>query len=267
MKKGLVILLVCALCFASLAGCGDIEIGSVPAPAPSSAPAAADASPAGNGIAEGGVSVITLTGDGAEVAGGGVSVSGSVVTIASPGEYSVSGHLDNGCIVVNTGEVKGDVRLTLANASVTCLDGAAICAEQVKNLDLVLEDGTENRLVSGTEGVEPVAKVDGAAIFSEDDLDILGGGSLAVFGYLNNGITCKDDLDIQDGTITVTAVNNGVKGSESVEIYGGSVTIRAGNDGLKATSAKKEGKGFVSIEGGSLDIPRSRSWKKDLSRC
>ena len=248
MKKGLVILLICALCFTALAGCGDIEIGSAPAPTPAAEDAQTEE------VSGGGVSVITLTGDGAEVAGGGVSVSGSVVTIASPGEYSVSGNLDNGCIVVNTGEVKGDVRLTLANASVTCLDGAAIRVEQTKNFDLVLEDGSENRLVSGQEGAAPADKLDGAVIFSEDDLDILGGGTLAIFGYLNNGITCKDDLDIKGGTLTVTAVNNGVKGSESVEITGGSLSVTAGNDGIKSTSARKEGKGYVLISGGTVAV-------------
>ena len=61
---------------------------------------------------------IKLTGSGATFDGGGVSVNGSTVTIASPGSYSVSGKLDDGCIVVNTGEVKGDVTLTLAGADV-----------------------------------------------------------------------------------------------------------------------------------------------------
>ena len=258
MKKLTVIILILALGFGALAGCGDTVIGPAPTqsaqdtqssgglvtgPAPSS----------GTGESVKGAE-ITLRGDTADFNGGGVSVSGSTVTISSPGSYSVSGTLDNGCIVVNTGEVKGDVTLTLRGASVTCLDGPAIHVIRAKNFDLVLEDGTENYLVSGSADAPVTVKQNGAALFSEDDLDILGSGSLEIFGYLNNGITCKDDLDIKDGMIAVTAVNNGVKGSESVEIYGGSVTIRAGNDGLKATSAKKEGKGFVSIEGGSLDI-------------
>ena len=247
MKKGLVILLLCALCFTALTGCGDIAIGSAPTPAPEEAAAAEE-------ITGGGVSVITLTGGGAEVSGGGVAIDGSVVTIASPGEYSVSGNLSDGCIVVNTGEVKGDVRLTLDNASITSLDGAAIRVEQAKNFDLVLGDGTENRLVSGREGTDPVSKLEGAVLFSEDDLDILGGGSLEICGYLNNGITCKDDLDIIGGTLTVTAVNNGIKGSESVEITGGEISVIAGNDGIKSASAKKEGKGYVLISDGAITV-------------
>ena len=254
MKKRFVLLLVCALCLSLFTGCGDIEIGSAPTPAPAEETAAAGETAAAEEIAGGGVSVITLTGTGAEVSGGGVSIDGSVVTIASPGEYSVSGNLSDGCIVVNTGEVKGDVRLTLDNASITCLDGAAIRVEQTKNFDLVLGDGTENRLVSGREGDAPVAKLEGAVLFSEDDVDILGGGLLEIRGYLNNGITCKDDLDIKGGTLTVTAVNNGIKGSESVKITGGEISVTAGNDGIKSTSARKEGKGYVLISGGTVAV-------------
>ena len=247
MKKLCIILLILALGLGALTGCGDAVIG----PAPT-----AEISDAGGSTADAGPkgAAITLTGSGASFEGGGVSVSGSTVTIASPGSYSVRGTLDNGRIVVDTGEVKGDVTLTLAGADITCLDGAAIHVIQAKNFDLVLEGGTQNRLVSGSEETVSDVKQDGAVIFCEDDLDILGSGSLEILGYINNGITCKDDLDIKDGTISVTAVYNGIKGSESVEIYGGSISVRAGNDGVKSTSARKEGKGFVTIEGGALDI-------------
>ena len=256
MKKLLLAILCLALCLGALCGCSDIEIGSKPftgfsgsggtviGPAPSSS--GGTDSPKG--------AQIVLEGDTARFTGGGVSVSGSTVTIASPGSYTVSGTLHDGCIVVDTGEVKGDVTLTLNGADITCLGGPAIHVVQAKNFDLVLESGTDNRLVSGSPEASPAEKQDGAALFSEDDLDIYGGGTLEVFGYLNNGITCKDDLDIKEGTITVTALYNGVKGSESVEIYGGSLTITAGHDGLKATSAKKEGKGFVDISGGTTLI-------------
>lgn len=256
MKKLSIIILCLALCLGALTGCGDIVIDPAPSEADASAAPATlppdvidgekDSSPKG--------AEITLEGSGARIHGSGVSASGGVVTISSPGSYSVKGRLDDGCIIVNTGEVKGDVTLTLRGADITCLSGPAIHVIEAKNFDLVLENGTENRLVSGSADAIPDVKLDGAALFCEDDLDILGTGSLEVFGYLNNGITCKDDLDIKDGTISVTAVNNGIKGSESVEIYGGVISVRAGNDGIKSSSAKKEGKGFVTIEGGELDV-------------
>ena len=247
MKKMTVILLILALCLGALCGCGDVVIDPPPGLGDT-----VEATPAASEAVKG--AAITLTGSGAEIDGGGASVSGSVVTIASPGSYSVTGALTNGCIVVDTGEVDGDVTLTLKGADVTCLDGPAIYVAQARNFDLVLENGTQNRLVSGSEETVSDIKLDGAALFCEDDLDILGSGSLEVLGYLNNGITCKDDLDIKGGTIAVTAVYNGIKGSESVEIFSGSVSVKAGNDGIKTSSAKKEGKGFLTVEGGTLDI-------------
>ena len=38
---------------------------------------------------------------------------------------------------------------------------------------------------------------DGAALYAEDDLKLSGEGELEILGYLNNGLTCKDDLDIE----------------------------------------------------------------------
>lgn len=250
MKKTIAYLLLLTLCLGLLTGCGDIVIdGSKDGG--SSAPAASNTASAS--AAKG--AEIRLEGDGASFKGSGVSVSGGTVTIASPGEYSVSGTLNSGCIVVNTGEVKGDVTLTLRGAEITNPDGPAIHVQQVKNFVLALEKDTQNRLVSGAEGAAvPGVKLEGAALFSEDDLDIVGEGALEIIGNLNNGITCKDDLDILGGEITVTAVNNGVRGAESVEISGGNLSITAGNDGVKSTSALKEGKGFVSISGGVLTI-------------
>ena len=243
-RKLTAVCLALALCLLPLAGCGDAVIG----PAPGAAPQGQTAIPAG------GVTAIILSGESASVRGGGAAVDGDTIRINSPGEYTVEGALDNGRIVVNTGEVKGEVTLRLRGAEIRCADGPAITVEQVKNFYLVLEDGSFNRLVSGSEDVVVAEKQEGAVLFSEDDLDILGDGELEILGYLNNGITCKDDLDIWGGKLLIRAANNGVKGSESVEITGVEIRIEAGNDGVKATSAKKEGKGFVTISGGLLEI-------------
>lgn len=246
MKKLLIWVLVAALLLA-LTGCGDIVIG------------ASNDGSTGAGTASGGTAgVITLKGDSASYPGGGVSISGSVVTISAPGEYILQGKLNDGRIIVNTGENPGDVILTLDGADITCLTDSAIYVAQAKNVDIVTAAGSENRVVAGTEAdlaaYDP-ATASGAAIYAEDDLDIKGEGTLEVFGYFNNGITCKDDLDLKSsGTLTVTAANNGIRASESVCITAGTVTVQAGNDGIKSTSAAKEGKGYVEISGGSVTV-------------
>ena len=246
MKKFFSIVLVLA-CLLALSACGG-DSPTPPAASEQTAAAPETAAPADSGTA------ITLTGSGAEIAGGGARVQGSTVTISAVGTYTLSGKLDEGQVIVDTGDDAMDVTLILDGASITNSTGPAIQILQARNLRLQLRG--ENRLQSGarTDMASFDGTASGAALFSEDDLDIEGEGSLEVLGYLNNGITCKDDLDINSGVITVTAANNGIRGSESVEIKGGTVTVASGNDGVKASSAKKEGKGYVDVKGGTLNI-------------
>lgn len=199
---------------------------------------------------------IVLNGNSASVTGGGVKVSGSVISIGAAGSYIVSGTLDDGQLVVDTGDEAVDVWLTLDNASISNRGGAALYVKQAKNLYLSTLSGTKNRLVSGTEADMAAydGTQDGAALFSEDDLKLSGDGELEILGYLNNGLTCKDDLDIEGGSLRVQAAGNGLRGSESVEIKGGAVAVIAGNDGIKSSSAKKAGKGYVAISGGAVTV-------------
>ena len=233
MKKGLIFLALCAVLL--LSACGGTA--SAPAEAPS---------------ADGRVRIELRDGGST----GAVRIAGDVVTISSGGMYTVAGTLTNGQLVIDTGEDAKDVYLELNGVTLTNLGGPALLVQQAKNVYLSTAAGTKNLLVSGTE--EDLARFDGtqngAVIFSEDDLKLSGEGELELRGYINNGITCKDDLDVESGTLVVYAASNGLRGSESVEIKGGSVTVSAGNDGVKSTSAAKAGKGFVTVSGGSLDI-------------
>lgn len=207
-----------------------------------------------SGTAEGGSTQIVLSDSGIEIKGGGAKASGSSVLISAVGSYTVSGSLSDGQIVVDTGDDAMDVTLILNGADISCLSGPAIHIRQAENARLQLAEGSVNRLCSGTEGSAADPDASGAALYAEDDLDIDGPGSLEVRGYINNGIACKNDLDINGGSIAVLAVNNGLRGSDSVEIKGGELSVEAGNDGVKSTEADKEGKGYVLISGGSLTV-------------
>lgn len=208
----------------------------------------------GNSEDANGETLITLNGDSATVKGGGASAKGGSVSINAAGTYRVSGSLSDGSIVVDTGEVPTEVTLILDGADICCLSAPAIHIKQAKDARIVLQDGTENKLVSGTAGAIVSEDASGAALYCEDDLDIDGGGALSVQGNINNGIGCKKDLDINGGVIAVTAVNNGIRGVNSVEIKGGDVNVNAANDGVKSTAADKPGKGFVTVSGGTLTV-------------
>ncbi|MBQ6371649.1 MAG: carbohydrate-binding domain-containing protein [Oscillospiraceae bacterium] len=199
---------------------------------------------------------IELTGKSARYSGSGVVINGNVITINAEGDYHMTGTLDDGQIVINTGDTAGTVYLYLENVDLNCLSAPAIYVLQAEKLHIVLPEGTSNRIVSGTEAnmANYDSSANGGAIFGEDDIDIEGAGSLEIFGYINNGITCKDDVKIEGGNISITCANNGIKGSESVTVEAGSLSINCGNDGLKSSSADKDGKGFVQIDGGNITI-------------
>lgn len=198
--------------------------------------------------------LIMLEGSSATVKGGGASVSGGTVNIKSAGTYRISGSLDDGCVIVDTGEVATEVTLVLDGADICCTSGPAIHIKQAKDLRVVLADGSMNTLTSGAEGSPVAEDASGAALYSEDDMDIEGAGALTVLGYINNGIGSKKDLDLNSGNIFIDAVNNGIRGANSVEIKGGAVTVHADNDGVKATETDKPGKGYVSVSGGEVTV-------------
>lgn len=208
---------------------------------------------------EGNIRKVTLTGDGASFDCGGIAVKGNEVTVTAPGEYVFTGALTNGCLVVNTGAAAEKVEINLNGVEITNPAGPAIRVDQADKVKLKLVKDTENVLTSGAkEMMESFSDTDesrkAACIFSEDDLEIKGSGTLRVYGYINNGITGKDDVEIENGSIFVVAANNGIKGSESIEIRGGVIHVECGNDALKTTSGKKAGKGYILIEDGELTL-------------
>ena len=197
---------------------------------------------------------VEFTGTEAKIQGGGCSFKDGVLTVSKSGTFTLSGEL-NGSILVDAGTAQNDVYLVFDGLKIENPDGPAVLIQQAKNTRIELKEGSENLLISGVEG-RPFdeANATGAVIYSEDDLDIDGTGKLEIKAYINNGIGCKDDLDINGGEITVSAVNNGIRASESFELKGGKLNITAGNDGIKTSSAKKEGKGFITISGGEAVI-------------
>jgi hypothetical protein len=246
MKKLLPLLLVLVLL---LSACSDGSGAAPVTPGAESPAAAAQAEKLDH-------TLITFSGSDVEIRGGGARDEGGVVTISAAGTYEVSGESGGKALVVNTGDDPMDVTLILNNASISNPTGPAIHVKQAKHFRLRLAEGSENLLASGTEAdlQNPDPEASGAALFSEDDMDIEGEGSLTVCGYLNNGIGCKNDLDINSGSIAVVAANNGVRGNDSVQIKGGTLAVSAWGDGIKATASDKEGKGYVEISGGSVSL-------------
>ena len=171
----------------------------------------------------------------------------SVVNITAAGEYTLSGTLTNGQVVVNVGDEE-EVQLYLNNAEITNDSGSAILVENAEKVVITLNAGTDNSVTDGTNytGLDEDGEPD-AAIFAHDDLTINGSGSLTIQANYSDGIESRDDLKITGGNISVTAVDNGLFGNNSLEIETAAAVITAGGDTIHSD-------GDIIIESGTLTL-------------
>ena len=212
--------------------------------------------------------------DNAVTAQDAVLVKDQVVTIIMPGEYTITGSSENGQLIVDvdkTAYPDGKVTLnleglTLSNPSTAPLYVASIDDECV----ISVKKGTVNTLSDGISHTDTYTDSDGevhtieSTIFSRDDLKIKGKGTLRVNGNTADGIVCKNDLKLQNGTIEVTAVDDGIRGKDSVRIGDKDdrsndstliITVTTQNgDGIQSTETDNESKGAVDIYGGTINI-------------
>ncbi|MBR0484604.1 MAG: carbohydrate-binding domain-containing protein, partial [Oscillospiraceae bacterium] len=176
-------------------------------------------------------------------------VTDSVLNISAEGVYELTGTLKDGQIRINT---EGKIQLVLNNADIACSTGSAIYIENAKKVFITLADGSENTVSDGTGYSDETTS--GAAIYSSDSLTINGTGSLTVNGNEDEGISCKDDLAVTAGNITVNSVGTGIKGKDYIAVYDGTFNITSGGDGLKASNTTDEGMGFIYIRTGNFTI-------------
>ncbi|SOE46604.1 protein of unknown function [Fibrobacter sp. UWT3] len=199
-----------------------------------------------------------------------VEVADKSATITCPGAYYVTGESSDFQVVVNTpgAENEGNTGIYLHNATIKSSNSPILVKNAdktvihlVKGTTNVVEDGNGNHLFTKVNGAQDTSK---AAIYSRDDLNIKGAGTLTVKGKFKNGIQCSNDLKIKNGNITVEAEENAIKGKGSLQISGGvlNVTAKKG-DGLESDECEEAGgackdtvagKGIVEISGGNITI-------------
>lgn len=201
---------------------------------------------------------LTVTGDGIEVYE-------NTVIISKGGDFTVTGSLEDGMIKINCDD---KVKLRLSGMSLTNSQGPAIYFENVKKGFITITENTENYISDGEN--YSVEDTD-SAIFSNDDLEIKGAGTLTVAGNYKHGIASDDDLSIENGTIIITSAEHGIKANDKVAISGGNIDITAKTGkGIKAgkelvidngviniVSLESEGlesKGTITINGGDINI-------------
>ena len=190
----------------------------------------------------------------------GVTQSGSVYTITKAGEYTVTGLLSEGQLIVDAGD-EDEVTIVLNGTSITCSSGSPIYVKNASKVEIKSEENSFNEVIDNrTEATEDSSDDAGnAAIYATCDLKLVGKGALVVTGNYNNGIQSKDDLSIKNVIVKITAVNNAVKGNDAVDIVSGNIiAISAKGDGIKTSNSsisnKGNQKGIVTITGGNIDV-------------
>lgn len=187
----------------------------------------------------------------------------SVYTITQAGEYTVTGLLSEGQIVVNADD-NAEITIVLNGTSITCSNGSPIYIKNADNVKIKSEENTYNCIVDARTEADDnsdnsSSENGNAAIYAACDLKLVGKGALSVTGNYNNGIQSKDDISIKNVTIKVNAVNNAIKGNDEVAIESGEIiAISRKGDGIKTSnsslSTKGKQKGNVIISGGNIDI-------------
>ena len=177
-----------------------------------------------------------------EATGDGVSVNGSVISITAGGDFTVEGSCENGQIVVDTTE---KVKLRLNGMSLTNSSGAPIYVKSADKFYITIEDGTENTISDGGEYTEELEI--NACLYSEDNIEIKGSGTLNINGNVHHGISAKDSLEIEDGLINIVSAGDGIRVNDTAEISGGEINIVSEADGIQAEE-------ILDITGGTINI-------------
>ncbi len=175
------------------------------------------------------------------VTGMGASVTNNVVEITDGGDFTVTGENENAMIYVNTRE---KVKLRLSGIKLTNPTGPAIFFENVGEALITVSKGTENFVTDGEEYTQDAK----AAIFSNDDIEIKGAGTLYVTSKAHHAIASDDDIKIEEGTLILTSdKKDGIHANNEIKIKGGSITVTAYGDGIQAEEN-------IIIEDGEINI-------------
>ncbi len=168
--------------------------------------------------------------------GEGIEITETQIKITQGGDFAVSGTLSDGNITIST---KEKVKIRLSGAKITSSSNPCIFVEEADKAYITLTDGTENHLIAENS--------EDGAIYSKENLEIKGDGSLDIESMAGHGIKASDNLNIENGIITINATSDGIHINDTFNMAGGTVNITSVNDGIDCES-------IVNISGGSINI-------------
>jgi len=168
--------------------------------------------------------------------GEGVEINDNQIKITQGGDFTVSGTLSDGNITIST---KEKVKIRLSGAKITSSNNPCIFVEDADKSYITLTDGTENYLIAENS--------EDGAIYSKENLEIKGDGSLNIESSAGHGIKASDNLNIENGVISINAASDGIHINDTFKMTGGTVNITSVNDGIDCES-------IVNISGGTINI-------------
>ena len=199
-----------------------------------------------------------------------LTVSGAIVNITVPSVLEVNGSSTSAQIIVDcdkTTYADGVCELDLTGADLSSSTAAPIYVKQIGDeCQIVAKSGSVNTISDGSSHSDTNSSGEAinGAIYSEDDLKIKGQGTLTVNGNYQDGVVCKNDLKVFNGTINVNAVDDCLRGNDSVTIGNETdtdfstlkVTVNSSaGDGIKTNeTVASEGEGAIIVNGGTVNV-------------
>lgn len=168
--------------------------------------------------------------------GSGIEIQDKRILITEGGDFTLNGTLSDGNIEISTEE---KVKLRLSGADITSLSGPCIFAENADKVYITVTKDTKNVLVAENS--------EDGAIYSKDNLEIKGEGTLEISSRAGHAIKASDNLTIENGNINISAFGDGIHVNDTFKMSGGNVSIESEGDGIESES-------IVIISGGSLNI-------------
>jgi len=192
---------------------------------------------------------IVFNGSSVTINGDGATASGTKVTIAHAGVFSISGSTTNGQIIVNT-EDEQTVKLILDSPVITCATSAPINVRNCEKVVINLPDHSTSVLSDGTSYTydDAAEEEPNATIFSKSDMTIYGSGLLTINAQFKDGISSKDGLIIKNSNVVVTAADNGIRGKDYLIVKQAYLKINSGSNGLKSDNDENASLGYISLE-------------------
>lgn len=197
-----------------------------------------------------------------------VTASGAHVTVNSTltvghVNFVLRGNTTNGSFKIYSAT---PFNVLMNNVSILNPSGPALNSQSERQMDLILVEGTINALTDGTTYaaapiVGGVAEDQKAALFSEGDVDVLGGGTLNIDGNgsAQHAFACDKDVEIKQGALSILgSILDGIHASDRLNVKGGSVSIVSSDDGASAG-------GTFSMECGLLNIITSTADTKGIT--